>query len=307
MPKQQDPVVKYYDAEADIYHKRYERESIHDVSARYPANYFRVQLFLNSFANKGIKNLIEVGVGEGTPLAKLGEMGLDVSGFDISRDMVKKAKATMRKHKLNPDHIFWGDIEDPTTYLHALKEKGRFDGLMALGVMPHVRNDEMVLKNMATLVRPGGSVFIEFRNELFSLFTFNRYTHDLIVDGLLRDVDGEMRKAVSKELKKFLRMDEPPQRLTHQKKKGVPGYDAILSKFHNPFEVVELFKKHNFKDVKILWYHYHAAPPMLAKNNETLFREESIKLEHEPSNWRGYFLCSAFVIEAVKNDTEAGK
>ena len=25
-----------------------------------------------------------------------------------------------------------------------------------------------------------------------------------------------------------------------------------------------------------------------------LFRKESIRLEHEPSNWRGYFLCSAF-------------
>ena len=77
------------------------------------------------------------------------------------------------------------------------------------------------------------------------------------------------------------------------------GYDAILSKFHNPFEVTELFKKHNFEDIQLLWYHYHPAMPYLEQRMPEAFRREAIRLEHEPSNWRGYFLCSAFVVEAV--------
>jgi hypothetical protein len=79
-----------------------------------------------------------------------------------------------------------------------------------------------------------------------------------------------------------------------------PGYDAITSRFHNPFEVLELFRRHRFENTKLLWYHYHPAMPYLQSANPELFREEAIRLEHECSGWRGLFLCSAFVVEAIK-------
>ena len=68
-------------------------------------------------------------------------------GFDISKEMVKKSK-TMSAGGFNPDQIFWGDIQDPISYAYALKD-GPFDGLMAMGVMPHVENDDLVLENMS--------------------------------------------------------------------------------------------------------------------------------------------------------------
>ncbi len=36
----------------------------------------------------------------------------------------------------------------------------KFDGLLAMGVMPHVENDDFVLQNMRTLIRTGGRVFM---------------------------------------------------------------------------------------------------------------------------------------------------
>jgi 2-polyprenyl-3-methyl-5-hydroxy-6-metoxy-1,4-benzoquinol methylase len=291
-------VEKHYNAAASQYHEQYERERLHDLSASYPANYFRLQLLLNSFIEKKIKRVIEVGVGEGTPLTTLGKAGVDVWGFDIAEEMVEKSKETMQKNKMNPDQIFWGDIQDPTTYAHALKD-GQFDGLMAMGVMPHVENDDMVLKNMSTLVRDGGSVFIEFRNKLMSLFSFNRNTADFIIDDLLAGVDDQVKDMVRKDLNSRLRMDMPPIR-NKMEESDAPGYDAILSKFHNPFEVIEQFDKHGFRDIQLRWYHYHPSMPYLEESIPELFRKESIRLEHEPSNWRGYFLCSAFVIEATK-------
>ena len=297
-----DAIDSHYDARAEHYHEQYERDRLYDLSAPYAANYFRLQLLLNSFVNKGIKRVIEVGVGEGTPLTTLGKAGIDVWGFDIAHAMVEKSKETMKKNGMDPDHIFWADIQDPTTYAHAL-QGGQFDGLMAMGVMPHVKNDDMTLENMAMLVRPGGSVFIEFRNKLLSLFTFNRYTADFILNDLLAGVDDRIKAGVKKDLESRLRMDVPPVR---EKVQGsdAPGFDAILSKFHNPFEVPELFRKHGFTDIKLLWYHYHPAMPYLEEKFPELFRQESINLEHEPSDWRGYFLCSAFVIEAVKGEAE---
>lgn len=305
MATKRTSIDQYYDATATKYHERYERDSLFDISRKYPANYFRLQLLLNSFASKGIKRVIEVGVGEGTPLATLGNAGIEVWGFDISNEMVKRSRKKMKENNMPQEHIFWGDIQDPTTYVHALKE-GRFDGLMAMGVMPHIENDNMVLENMSALVRPGGTVFVEFRNLLFSLFTFNRYTMEFIIEDLLRSVDKRIKDIIAKDLESRLRVDMPPRR-EKKKDSDAPGYDEILARFHNPFEVLDLFKKHRFEKIKLLWYHYHPAMPYLEDRAKELFRQEAIKLEHESSGWRGLFLCSAFVVEAVKPEADANE
>ena len=289
-------VEEFYDAVAGNYADQYRRDQL-VTGEEYPSNYFRLQILLNAFLSKGLKRVVEVGVGEGTPLATLASAGIDVWGFDIAQKMVEQSKTRMSDIGRDPDHIFWGDIQDPVTYVHCLRE-GAFDGLMAMGVMPHVENDDQVIRNMATLVREGGSVFIEFRNKLFSLFTFNRYTYEFIMDDLLGDVDESVREVVSAAIKPRLAMDVPPLR---DKVEGADaaGYDAILSKFHNPLEVPELFTKNGFSDVKLHWYHYHPAPPMLENQMPEQFRRAGIRLEHEPSGWRGLFLCSAFVVEAI--------
>lgn len=294
-----DFVSAHYDASAENYHLQYQRQLLTDTNRPYPANYFRLQLLLNSFVEKNTKRVIEVGVGEGTPLTTLAKAGIEVSGFDISEEMVKKSRETLKRNGLSPDNIIWGDVQDPLTYAELLKN-GQYDALLAMGVMPHVRNDEQSLTNMRTMVRPGGSVFIEFRNKLFSLFTFNRHTYEFIMDDLLRGVSGKLKNKVGEDLEKRLEMDKPSRRVVHTEDADAPGYDSILSKFHNPLEINTLFKKCGFKDMNLLWYHYHPAMPYLAAHDFELFRDESLKLEHDGSGWRGLFLCSAFVVEATK-------
>lgn len=288
------PATAHYDAAAEGYHRQYERARILDPSAPYPANYFRMQTMLNRFAQAGARRVIEVGVGEGTPLRTLAAAGVEAWGFDIAEKMVGVAKSRAGEAGIDPAHIFWGDIEDPATYMGCLKD-GPFDGLMAMGVMPHVHNDAFVLDNMRTLVKPGGTVFIEFRNSLFSLFTFNRYTAEFVLGELLKDVSPELKKLVAADLERRLAMDQPRPR----KSDVGASYDEIRAKFHNPFEVLDLFNQVGFEEAELHFYHYHAAQPYLEGADPALFRAESVKLEHETSGWRGLFLSSAFVVEAV--------
>jgi 2-polyprenyl-3-methyl-5-hydroxy-6-metoxy-1,4-benzoquinol methylase len=293
----QSSVAAHYDAVADRYHEQYDPEALLSAEV-YPANYFRLRLLLKSFLHRGLRRVIEVGVGEGTPLATIAQAGIDVWGFDISERMVDRSRERMREAGLDADQIMRADIRDPISYAPLLRD-GAFDGLMAMGVMPHVENDDAVLENMAALVKPGGTVFIEFRNKLFSLFTFNRYTLEFILEDLLVDVSSELKARVAEDLESRLRLDLPPIRDTAAGGTA-PGYDAILSKFHNPLEADELFARHGFEEVKLLWYHYHPAMPMLEAQALQLFREQAVALEEESSGWRGYFLCSAYVVEAVK-------
>jgi 2-polyprenyl-3-methyl-5-hydroxy-6-metoxy-1,4-benzoquinol methylase len=289
-------VRAHYDAVASEYSQQYQRTQLNNL-AEYPANYFRLQALVNSFLRRGVKKVLEVGVGEGTPLVTLGKLGLEVWGFDLAEKMVECARKNFQEAGFDPERIAWGDIRDCLSYAHLLRE-GTFDGVVAMGVMPHVENDELVLDNIAACLKPGGTAFVEFRNKLFSLFTFNRLSFEFIMDDLLAGVDQRVRNAVAEEIKLRLRMDLPPSR--NQLADGSPGYDAVLSKFHNPFEVLEIFRRKGFKETELLWYHYHPALPMLESKLGTLFREEAFKLEHEPSGWRGLFLCSAFVVQATR-------
>ena len=282
-----EPVDRFYDQAAASYHQQYDESKLYDLTQDYPANHFRLKLLLKSFAEKKVKRVIEVGCGEGTPLAKLGKMGMEVSGFDISHEMVERTKERMVEHSIEPLSICWGDIQDASTYTHAFS--CIYDGLIAMGVMPHVEDDGIVLDNMGALVRPGGSVFIEFRNKLFSLFTFNRHTYDFILNDLLDDVADELKDLISVGLLSRVRYDLPQP----------TGYDNIISRFHNPLEMTDLFHRHGFTDVRFLWYHYHPAMPYLEQGMPELFRKEAIRLEGT-SDWRGMFLCSAFIVEAVK-------
>jgi 2-polyprenyl-3-methyl-5-hydroxy-6-metoxy-1,4-benzoquinol methylase len=290
-------VAAHYDAVAAGYHLQYRREQL-DTSAEYPANYFRLQMLVNRLASLGARRVYEVGVGEGTPLLTLAQMGIEMAGCDISEAMVEQSRARIAQAGLSPSTVSWGDIQDCVTFAHQLRN-GPFDGVIAAGVLPHVANDSLFLENVKMLLRPGGTALVEFRNKLFSLFTFNRKTKEFIVEDLLRGIDPEVAQAVAEHLEPRLVMDQPKIRATTGD--DGPGYDAILSKFHNPFELVDEFQCNGFVDARIHWYHYHPAPPVLEPALGEAFRRAAFALEHDPSDWRGYFLCSAGVVEATNS------
>ena len=232
------PVAAHYDAAAETYHEQYRRESLLDAKD-YPANYVRLQILSSRLAALGAKHVFDIGAGEATPLVVFAKMGMEVTGCDISNGMIEKARKNLGDAGLDPDAIGWGDAEDSVT-LAPYVARGPFDAVVAAGVLPHIRNERLFLDNVAMLLEPGGTCFIEFRNKLFSLFTMNRYTKQFILNDLLGDCGAAVRAAVERELDQRLATDMPPRR--EHLGSGAPGYDLILSKFHNPFEPRTAFR-----------------------------------------------------------------
>lgn len=291
--KQETDVARFYDSEAADYHRMYQRSNLESLE-RYPANYFRLQILVRRLASLSAKRVYEIGVGEGTPLVAMAKLGMEVSGCDISEAMVNQARKNFSENGLSPELIQWGDVEDATTLAKQLAG-GKYDSVIAAGVLPHVRNDRLMLETVKMCLKPGGTALIEFRNKLFSLFTFNRLTKEFILDDLLRDVSSNIKSSVEADLDKRCAIDLPKIRTARL---GAElGYDEILSKFHNPFDLQDQFKAVGFKDVSVHWYHYHPAQPMLEQKLGSEYRQAAMRLEHEGS-WRGMFLCSAGVIEA---------
>ena len=288
-------VASHYDGSASTYSDQYNEEKIW-TNEEYPANFFRLKLVRRILTDAGVTSLYEHGVGDATPLVTIAGDGIRVAGNDVSPEMVKFARANMTEHGLDPESINLLDVQSHDAIDAERKRAGSFEAVMALGVIPHVEDDRWFVDSMDKFLEPGGRLLLQFRNSMFSMFTFNRLTKEFVMDELLPDVPESIREIVSADLDQRLAVDKPPKRT----RPTGDGYDEILSKFHNPFELSEIVKSFGYKELQFHWYNYHPAYPMLAGSiDPKVYRQAQMDLEGDTS-WRGMFLCSAGLIEAVK-------
>jgi len=264
-----------------------EAASLADLSIGYPANHFAWDIVKEAARRTNATSLVEVGVGSGNGVAHVLAEGMTFAGLDVDAGAVEATRHVLTALGAESDAVICADIED-TAALDALPGRGTFDLLVALGILPHSRDESRALLNMASVVRPGGQVFIECRNSLFSLVTFNRFTRDLIIDSMLEGVSPSTCDVVSEFLDPRLDLNRPPLPSS--------GHDAM---YHNPFEVTKTFHELGFTDIEIVPFHYHAGMPALESLDPQRFRDESLAMEHEQSGWKGLFLCSAFLVAAV--------
>lgn len=288
-------VASHYDGSAASYADQYDPEKLW-TNEEYPANYFRLQLVKRLLAAAGSTSVYEVGCGEATPLIKLAETGLRVAGSDVSPEMVRLAGEYLTAAGLDPSLVTLIDAQDSNAMVEEQQRRGLFDAVIAMGVIPHVADDQAFVATMDGFCRPGGQLLLQFRNSLFNMFTFNRLTKEFILDELLAPVAGELRDVVAADLDRRLAVDKPPLRT----RPTGDGYDEILSRFHNPFELAEVVKSQGYQDIRFHWYNFHPTYPMLAGQiDPKVYRQAQMDLEGDTS-WRGMFMCSAGVIEATK-------
>lgn len=281
----------YYNKESEDYIQMYTRKW-----SGYPDQLIRlniIQLRLRAIRKEGYKNILDVGCGSCGPMIQFLKEGFIIRGVDFAEKMIIEGKNELKKAGFDPNLISQGDLENDSS----LPEK-EVDVIIALGVFPHIINESRALENIRKRLRRNGKIFIEFRNDLFSAFTLNTYSKDFFLNRLI-DVDllpTKIKRNVLKFYSKKLTNEKPVKR------KGKLPDAEILAKFHNPLTVGdELFKKHGFVVNKIHFYHYHALPPIFEKDDPNLFKKLSLKLEN-PSDWKGYFMASSFVVEATKID-----
>ena len=289
-------VSSHYDGSASSYADQYDPEKLW-TNEEYPANFFRLELVKRLLQGAGSTSVYELGCGDATPLIRIAELGIAVAGSDLSPEMVRFAHQYLEAAGLSPDQVTLVDAEEPGALAAEQRLRGLSDAVMALGVIPHIRDDAAFVAALDGFLRPGGQLLLQFRNSMFSMFTFNRLTKEFILDELLVEVPEPIRQVVTADLDARLAVDKPPMRT----RPTGDGYDEILSRFHNPFELAEVVRAAGYSDIRFHWYNYHPAYPMIAGGIDPReYRQAQMDLEGDTS-WRGMFLCSAGLIEATKN------
>ena len=116
-----------------------------------PANRYRLDIVKNLVRKVGPQNIFDIGCGTGDPLIEFSWLGLDVRGFDFSKEMAIRARKNSIDVGLSSELIFQDNMEDPS---HARNEG--YDCLVALGSVYYVRNFEKTMARLAQLLQPEG-------------------------------------------------------------------------------------------------------------------------------------------------------
>lgn len=295
----QAAVTNCYSTWSESYYRDY-----YQSDAAYPAVHSNI--VRQCLGKEGSRTLLDAGCGPASMLRDLDGLGLDRFGFDLTPEMVAEARRILSAQGVAESNIWQGSVLEQGDFCRP-GAPARYDATLCFGVLPHIppSEDERVLRNLAGSLRKGGLLMVEARNQLFALFSLNRYSRDLFMDTLVRlpqlkQAAGEEEKAHLDEaiqvIEQRFRMDLPQVR---KGKADAPGYDEVLSRTHNPFELRAAAERTGLRDVSVLFYHYHCLPPMVEPLVPGLFRRASVALE-DPLDWRGHFMASALILKGYR-------
>lgn len=296
----EDAVKRCYSTWGESYYQEY-----YGPDAAYPPVHLPLITSLVDELAPG--RLLDAGCGPASMLRHLVRAGRDVYGFDLTPEMVAEARRVMKGLGVPQQRVWQGSVLEVDAFACPSEPQASYDAVVCVGVLPHLREaDELqVIRNLRDTLRPGGVAIVEARNELFSLFTLNRYSHELFMQRMvpvaaLRAHAGDEAAGLEgalRQLEGMFRTDVPPVR---KGKQDEPGYDEVVSRLHNPLVLGRQFMAQGFARVRTLFYHFHCLPPMLGGQAPNLFRTQSLAMEADPEDWRGYFMASAFVVVATR-------
>lgn len=262
-----------------------------DFSKGYPANNKRLEIALSILDRVKPKNVLDVGCGTGDPLVAILRAGYDAQGFDYADEMVAQARQAVAQAGFEESRISKNNMEKP----EGLKE-GSFEAITALGTLYYARDFSATMEAVCNLLAPGGHLIFSLRNELFSLFSMNKYSAEFISRKLVNPnmVPNEVKGAFADDLERLYEVGDVDRIFDSV------DDENIHSIYHNPLTVAdEVLSPVGLRFNGIYYYHFHVLPPKYEHIIPEEFRRLSWQAEN-PTDWHGTFMASAFVVHATK-------
>jgi SAM-dependent methyltransferase len=278
----------YYDSRTAEYRSTYSGEG------RYRSNHFRLRtvMALVDRIRPRPSHILDAGCGSGMVLVSLLRKGYVCTGFDNSEGMREEARQTLRNAGFPEDAVGPGDL-----YCIPCPDS-QVDLLLCLGVLSNLADHPGIFGEFRRVLAPGGRIIVSLNNELFSLYSLNRYTLEFyrelftdagVPDPAAREVLESLRAAFSS-----LGTGDIPAVMTDAE---IDRHGITIPKYH-PLNVGGLFQRLGFGVEEVRFYHYHPLPPPFEGRYPSLFREPAERLETVDADWQGAILCNAMVVQA---------
>ena len=285
--KKKIEAFKYFDRgySVDWYSELYKKLRL-DI--RYPANVKRLQIIINLLKKHKPKKIVDAGCGAGMPLIFIKKKGFSIKGYDKSKNMLEEAKENLKKNKLPLDLVFQDDFENPKKI-----KNNSVDCILGMGAFYYSKNVNQTILNQTKKLKHNGRLIFSLRNRLFDLATLNNYSKAFL------DEIYEIKYLKKNWKKKYQQLTSNFSQRKKYKFKNIDEEKVYNHIPHNPLTITSEMAKLGLRVEGIYFYHFHALPPVFENFDEKYFRKISWKIEN-PTDWRGYFLASAFVIDCKK-------
>ncbi len=117
-------------------------------------------------SQKPLKNvkILDIGCGGGLLSEPMHKLGADVVGIDASEKNINVAKLHAKKNSLNIEYI--------CTSPENLDKKKKFDVILNMEIIEHVKDVDFFLKSSSDLLRRGGIMFVATLNRTLKSYVF---------------------------------------------------------------------------------------------------------------------------------------
>lgn len=207
MTAKKDKVRTFFNIHSREYDLDYDPKNTGYISYVYK---LRKKIVLDMIKETNGKQLriLEVGCGPAVVSNEILDMGHSLYGIDISEKMVKLAKLNVSKNRCSKKARFKrGDIESldfPDSF---------FDCVIAIGVLPYLKDDKKALKEIHRVLKPEGIAVVSFGNRFspnyWTRYSVNKISNILRISSLIKKKrlvfqDFVLRSLTPKKIKKEL-------------------------------------------------------------------------------------------------------
>ena len=138
-----------FDVENQQYYREWGHKKIKIDTINPRKRFSRTILLKYIKKQKNIKNRCEIGCGVGLLSAFLGKKGYKVDAYDLDTNAINLAKS--RKPK---------NVNFYASNVFNIKNKGKYDLVVTNSVIEHIKDDAKAIRNIYSLLRPGGIAII---------------------------------------------------------------------------------------------------------------------------------------------------
>jgi ubiquinone/menaquinone biosynthesis C-methylase UbiE len=280
-------VKEFYDTSGANWGDNYELDA--EGHSTNPA-VLRARLVHKIIDRYGCDNIFDAGGADAPFLVQLLKMGKRASGCDFSSVLVARGRERLKRAGFDENLLWEGDV----TNLARVPD-GAFDTVVCLGVLPHVSRMGQAVAELARIAKPGALLILSFRNDLFDLFTFNRFTLDFFNENFIARLPcDDVSKARAREALRGLvaNPDVPEPGYTPWADKSFGKITRINS---NPITLPEAMAPFGLRHELTGYYKFHPLPP-LARAALSDYAEIGARMDAEFCfHWIGMFMCSTFV------------
>lgn len=250
----------------------YSRYYLTDIESSYHRERFRMVEALLQSAD--FEDLLDFGCGDGRFL----ELATRGWGFDISSEMIEAA--SLRVCARASINLRVGSIDE----LSEVPSES-VSAVLAANVLAYLSHDQLdaFYEQAHRILRPSGALVVTHSNELFDLFTLNKFTVAFFTEHFDVDVSS------------LLNFPASPDRPMHNVRANPLSYGSEM-------------QSRGFREVQQEFAIHHPLPPLLDPGHEPDAlgqREVTSVLEYPPrSRWKAMFTCSIFGSRLVKSPRE---